>query len=99
MSRQWRRLLMGGLCGLLLLPQSLLAQPPLKEVSVSLPCLERLSDQALQQLSGQGVELVQLQSQQVAARIKLWDEWAKPQQPGNLAASGKNQVVMFPPQR
>jgi hypothetical protein len=100
MAKKWRgfRFLIGGICGLLLFPQTLLAQPPLKGVStVSLPYLERLSDQALRQLSGQGTEKLFPQGQ-VAGRIKLWDDWAKPQQPGSLVTAGKNQVVMFPPQ-
>jgi hypothetical protein len=96
MAKKWRRFLMGGLCGLLLLPQSLLAQSPIQKVSV--PLLQRLGDQDLQQFRGQGTEQLQLREEQIAGRIKLWDEWAKPQQPG-LVTSGKNQVVLFPPQR
>jgi hypothetical protein len=98
MGKKWRWFLMGGVCGLLLLPQSLLAQPPLKGISVSLPYLERLGDQDLQKFCGQGTEQLNPRTQQVAGRIKLWDEWAKPQQPG-LGTSGKNQVVLFPPSR
>jgi hypothetical protein len=100
MGKKWRRFLMGGICGLLLLPQSLLAQPPLKRVS--LPSLERLCDQDLQQFCGQNAEQIYPLRDEVAGRIKLWDEWAKPQQPGSatsLATSGKNQVILFPPQR
>ena len=97
MRKKWRRFLMGGLCGLLLLPQSLLAQPPLKRIS--LPYLEQLGDQDLQRLCGQGTEQLHPRTEQVAGRIKLWDEWAKPQQPGSSVTSGNNQVILFPPQR
>lgn len=99
MAKKWRWFLMGGLCGLLLLPQSLLAQPPLKGVSVSLPYIERLGDLDLQQFCGQGAAQLHPQAEQVAGRIKLWDEWARPQQPGLSTTVGKNQVVQFSPQR
>ena len=97
MAKKWRRFLMGGLFGLLLLPQSLLAQPPFK--GVSFPDVEQLGDRHLQQICGQGVEQFHPRMDQPIARIKLWDEWARPQQPGGLATSGTNQVVLSPPQR
>jgi hypothetical protein len=96
MIKKWRRFLVGGICGLLLFPQSLLAQPPVK--GESLPYMERLGDLDLQKFCGQGNERLNPRMQQVAGRIKLWDEWAKPQQPG-LGTSGSNQVVLFHPQR
>jgi hypothetical protein len=98
MAKKWRWLVRGGLlCGMLLFPHLLLAEPLLRLVSC--PPLERLSDRELQQLSGQGAALPCVQQGQPIGAIKLWDEWARPQQPVSPASPGQNQVIVFGPRR
>ena len=94
MAKKWRWFVSGGLFwGMLVFPQLLLAQPPLRLASC-LP-LERLSDRELQQLNGQGSGLTYVQQEKPITAIKLWDEWSRPQQPGNLGTTGQNQVIGY----
>jgi hypothetical protein len=90
-------LLVGVLSVALLLPQILLAQPPIKGVSFSQ--MERLNDRELQQLRGQGLVTPTPQVGQPFAAIKLWDEWANAHLAQSLGNPAKNQVLLFSPPR
>jgi hypothetical protein len=94
MAKRWCWLVSGGLFwGMLFFPQLLLTQQQLRLESC--PPLERLSDRELQQLSGQGSGLPHVQQEQPITAIKLWDEWSRPQQSGNLGTTGQNQVIGY----
>jgi hypothetical protein len=96
-TRRSRWFLVGALSGLLLLPQLLLAQPPI--LGVSFLQMERLNDLELQQLRGQGNENPTPQVGQPLSAIKLWDEWASAHMTPSLGNPAKNQVLLFAPAR
>jgi len=79
---------------MLAFPQFLGAQTPLEKLYQ-----ERLSDGELRQLSGHGSVLPSVRLEQPVNSIKLWDEWAKPQQQGLSNSTGLNQVVVIGPGR
>lgn len=96
-TRRSRWFLVGALTAALLLPQILLAQPPITGVSFSQ--MERLNDRELQQLRGQGMVTPTPQVGQPLAAIKLWDEWANAHLAQSLGNPAKNQVLLFSPPR
>ena len=91
MNKQWRWLMSCGLLwGLLAVPQLIWAQMPLNKVSCQ---IEKLNEQELQQLHGQGSVMPAVQITKPVYGIKLWDEWARPQNQGLSGTTGQNQVV------